>query len=51
VQDVATNQAGVNVRWWIVGAAITVAIGYGAYEWRQDVVNLIHKRRAKKFTN
>ena len=51
VQDVATNQAGVSVRWWIVGAAIAVAIGYGAYEWRQDVINLIHKRRAKKITN
>lgn len=50
VQDVATISQGSTIRWWLVGAAILLALAYAIYEWRQDITNLIHKHRAKKIT-
>lgn len=51
VQDVATTTQGSAISWWLIGTAVAVALGYAAYEWRQDITNLIHRRRLKKPTN
>lgn len=49
VQDVFTPSSASSMRWWIVGVAILLAAGYMLYEWRQDIANILHKYRAKKF--
>lgn len=38
VTDVeSVQQSGGGAKWWLAGAAVAVAVGYGAYEWRRDV--------------
>ena len=37
VKDVATGPVASNPRWWLAGAAVLAATGYGAYEWRQEI--------------
>jgi hypothetical protein len=40
VKDVEST-TGNTSRWWLAGAAVLLAIGYGAWEWRHDIANRI----------
>lgn len=48
VTDVASSSAGGEIRWWLAGTGIALAIGYAFYEWRRDIANLWHRRRITK---
>lgn len=45
VTDVAANQVQKNKPYWLIaGAVLTLAIGYGIYEWRQEIKQFWNKR-------
>jgi Lamin Tail Domain len=46
-QDTTTPSVASNVRWWLAGAAVLGAAGYGVYEWRTDIRRAVNKWRAK----
>ncbi|MGH7237544.1 MAG: hypothetical protein ACREGF_03350, partial [Candidatus Saccharimonadales bacterium] len=49
IQDIKTPTSAGNNHWrWIIGAAaLLVAIGYGLYEWRQDLAAILEKIKPK----
>lgn len=47
VKDVATGPVASNPRWWLAGAAVLGAIGYGAYEWRQEIKGLFGRLKQR----
>lgn len=47
VKDVVAEQKSSNAGWWLAGLAALVAIGYGMYEWRQDIGNFLSNLRKK----
>lgn len=47
VTDVKSNVNTHNPKWWLAGIAILFAIGYAAFEWRQDVVQYFLKLKTK----
>lgn len=48
VKDVMTEpQKGSSVGWWLAGLAALCAIGYGLYEWRQDIGGFLANLRNK----
>jgi hypothetical protein len=49
VKDVYSGSIGANPRWWMAGAAILAALGYGIYEWRQELLGIVGKARSKLF--
>lgn len=47
VQDVAASTAGDMLGWWFAGIVGTGALGYAAYEWRQEISQIIGRLRSK----
>jgi hypothetical protein len=47
VTDVPTASVSSHPKWWLAIAAVTVALGYAAFEWRRDVLQLIQRLKAK----
>lgn len=31
------------VGWWVLGGLALLAVGYGVWEWRREVINILHK--------
>lgn len=46
VKDVKSDMKAASQKWWLAGAAVLLAFGYAAYEWRQEIVHF-----AQKFTS
>ncbi len=36
-----------NLSWWITGAAAMGVVGYGAYEWRAEAMNMVGRLRSR----
>lgn len=47
VQDVSSAVLNSRTSWYLAGIAGLVALGYGAWEWRHDLANLIARLRRK----
>ncbi len=47
VKDVASGSIGNNPKWLLAGLAVVAALGYAAYEWRQEVINSLGKLKTK----
>lgn len=47
VQDVAASTKGDMLGWWFAGIIGTGALGYAAYEWRQEIAQTAGKIRSK----
>lgn len=45
VKDVPTGSLTKDYRWWLIGIVITGALGYGIYEWRQDIKRALYTIR------
>lgn len=48
VQDVQSAEQAPTTSWWITGGIVLAALGYGIYEWRQDIS--LRLRKAYKGT-
>jgi hypothetical protein len=47
VKDAVSGSLANNPHWWLAGAAVVSAGGYGVYEWRQEVLQLFSKLKTK----
>lgn len=48
VTDVETPmREGPSARWWLAGLAVLFAVGYGVYEWRQDLGQLVRSTASR----
>jgi hypothetical protein len=47
VKDVVAGQKESTVGWWLAGLAALLAIGYGMYEWRQDIGGFLRNLRGR----
>ena len=47
VKDVETSTGNTPIHWGVAGFISIGAIGYGVYEWRQDIFNAINRLRRK----
>lgn len=47
VKDVDSGSMASQPKWLLVGLAVIAAVGYALYEWRQEMLGLLGKTRAK----
>lgn len=45
VQDIVAPVKSSSFSWWVAGIALAGALGYGAFEWRQEISNLVNRIR------
>ena len=47
VTDVKSETVQSSPKWWLAVAAATLAIGYGVFEWRSDIANVLRSARLR----
>ncbi len=47
VKDVASGSIGGSPKWLLAGLAVVAALGYAAYEWRQEFLTLLSKSKSR----
>ena len=43
VKDVRTEESESTTGWYVAGVAAAIALGYGVYEWRADIVQRLRR--------